>query len=67
MSEVSSSNVPPAEQSTGSLLNPDVKGTTTRSPPGSVTPSGGTSRVGGASSATRISAPATFRGGSWMS
>ncbi|CAM5639529.1 hypothetical protein STENM36S_02718 [Streptomyces tendae] len=62
MRDVSRSNVSIEEQSTGSLRKPDVNGRVIRSPPGSVTSSGGTSRDGAASSATAASAPATFRG-----
>ncbi|WP_454613155.1 hypothetical protein [Streptomyces collinus] len=59
---MSRSSVSRAEQSTGSLRKPDVNGRVIRSPPGSVTSSGGTSRDGGANSATAASAPATLRG-----
>ncbi|MEV7601186.1 hypothetical protein AB0O91_27855 [Kitasatospora sp. NPDC089797] len=60
---MSSLNVPPAEQSTGSLLKCEVNGTTTRSPPGRITGVCGPSRSCGASSATRASARATFPAG----
>ncbi|MGA5569670.1 hypothetical protein ACPCIX_14185 [Streptomyces pseudogriseolus] len=60
MSDVSSVILSFPAQSTGSLLKPLVNGSTTRSPPGNVTVSGGTLRSGGASFATSVSARATF-------
>ncbi|MET9235870.1 hypothetical protein ABZW58_15980 [Streptomyces cellulosae] len=62
MSDVSSETRSFPAQSTGSLLNPHVNGSSTCSPPGKVTVSGGTLRSGGASFAAPFSARATFLG-----
>ncbi|MGW3245871.1 hypothetical protein [Streptomyces sp. NPDC001070] len=67
MIDVSSSSTSPVEQSTGSLRNPEVNGTTMRSPPGRVTVSGGTREAGGASVTTSASAAATSRAGTTIS